>query len=76
VAQLALEFEQGDPEQGELAFPVARVCLKGWMSDERGDAIYVSPPCVSAEELEAAVSSLHRQLENVLAEGRQWFASV
>ena len=76
MAQLALDFKRGSHTSGEASFPVARVCLKRWTTDESGEAIYVSPPCVSIQELEAAVSSLHRQLENVLAEGRQRFARV
>ena len=74
MAHLALDFVQGSARSGESSFPVARISLKGWTGDESGDGIYVSPPCVSVEELEAAVRSLHRQLENVLAEGRQRFA--
>ncbi len=76
MAQLALAFEQSEPSGGESRFPVARVCLKQWATDESGEAIYISPPCVSMEELEEAVRSLHRQLENVLAEGRQRFARM
>ncbi len=76
MAQLALAFGQSEPRGGESEFAVARVCLKRWTTDESGEAIYVSPPCVSIEELEEAVRSLHRQLDNVLAEGRQRFARV
>jgi hypothetical protein len=74
VAQLALDFGQSESGWGESGFPVARVCLSGWTAGESAERIYVSPPCVSVEELEAAVSSLHRQLDNVLAEGRQRFS--
>ena len=74
MAQLTLLFEPSEREQGGSAFPVARVAVKGWSAGESGEVIYLSPPCVSAQELEAAVSSLQRQLQNILAEGRQRFS--
>jgi hypothetical protein len=73
VAQLVLSFAESDARPGESSFPVARISLKGWTGDASGNTIYVSPPCVSVQELEAAVRSLHRQLDNVLAEGKQRF---
>ena len=74
MAQLTLDFEPGEPTASQPSFAVARVCLKGWTTDQSGEKIYLSPPCVSVQELEAAVSSLHRQLDNILAAGRQRFA--
>jgi hypothetical protein len=74
VAQLALAFGDSERGSGESSFPVARVSLERWTTDENGGAIYVSPPCISVQELEAAVNSLRRQLDNVLAEGRQRFS--
>jgi hypothetical protein len=76
VAQLTLLFEPSEPEPGGSRFPVARVSVKGWSADETGQLIYLSPPCVSAQELEAAVDGLRRQLEIILAEGRQRFSTA
>ena len=76
MAHLLLVFETSESIAGGLPFPVARVCAAGWSVDDRRKATYLSPPCVSAQELEAAVEGLRRQLENVLAEGRQRFSSA
>jgi hypothetical protein len=76
VAQLTLLFGPSEQEPGGSSFPVARVSVKGWSADETGQVIYLSPPCVSAQELETAVDGLRRQLENILAEGRQRFSSA
>jgi hypothetical protein len=76
VAQLALMFGPSEREPGGSSFPVARVSVKGWSADESGEVIYLSPPCVSARELEAAVDGLRRQLDKILAEGRQRFAKA
>ena len=76
MAQVSLMFGPSDREPGGSAFPVARVCVKGWSADAAGEVIYLSPPCVSAQELEAAVDGLRRQLESVLAEGRRRFAAA
>ena len=76
MAHLQLVFETTDSRPGESSFPVARVRAEGGSADDRGTVIYLSPPCVSAQELETAVDGLHRQLENILAEGRQRFSSA
>ncbi len=76
MAHLLLMFETNESTPGGSSFPVARVSVRGWSADERGETIYLSPPCVSAQELEAAVDGLRRQLENILAEGRQRFSKA
>jgi hypothetical protein len=76
VAHLLLMFETSDSTPDGSSFPVARVCAQGSSGEDRGTVIYLSPPCVSAQELEAAVDGLHRQLESILAEGRQRFSSA
>jgi hypothetical protein len=76
VAHLLLVFEASESRPGESSFPVARVCAEGGSADDRGTVIYLSPPCVSVQELATAVDGLHRQLENILAEGRQRFSSA
>ena len=76
MAHLLLVFEASESTPGGLSFPVARVCAEGGSADGRGTVIYLTPPCVSAQELERAVDGLHRQLESILAEGRQRFSSA
>ena len=76
MAQLLLMFETSESTPGGPSFPVARISVRGWSADETGKVIYLSPPCVSAQELEAAVDGLRRQLENILAEGRQRFSKA
>ena len=76
MAQLTLLFGPSEREPGGSAFPVARISVRGWSANETGEVIYLSPPCVSVQELEAAVDGLRRQLENVLAEGRQRFSKA
>ena len=76
MAHLLLVFEASGSTSGGSSFPVARVCAEGGSVDDRGTVIYLSPPCVSAQELETAVDGLHRQLENILSEGRQRFSNA
>ena len=76
MAHLLLMFETSESTPSGPSFPVARVSVRGWSADERGETIFLSPPCVSVQELEAAVDGLHRQLESILAEGRQRFSNA
>jgi hypothetical protein len=76
VPHLLLVFEPSESRSGGSSFPVARVCAAGGSGDDRDTVLYLSPPCVSPQELETVVDGLRRQLESILAEGRQWFSSA
>jgi hypothetical protein len=74
VTQIKLDFQPSDASGGGASFPVAYVSLT--IRDTAGapKTVRLTQACVSVQELEAAVRSLHRQLDSVLAEGRQRFA--
>jgi hypothetical protein len=74
VTQIRLEFRPSEASAGGSSFPVAYVSFTTRGTAGAPETVHLSPPCVSVQELEAAVRSLHRQLDGVLAEGRQLFA--
>ncbi len=65
-------FKSGE---GDVPAPSVRVYVKAFSSDERG-LLYITPECVSVEELEAEMDRLKKELEEIRNRARREFAKI
>ncbi len=61
--------------EGDIPAPSVRVYVKASGSDERG-LIYITPECISIQEVEAEIDRLKKELEEIHNRARREFTKI
>ncbi|MDA8241924.1 MAG: hypothetical protein M0Z67_16365 [Nitrospiraceae bacterium] len=61
--------------EGDIPAPCVRVYVKAYGSDERG-LIYITPECVSIQEVESEIDRLKKELEEIGIRAKREFTKI
>jgi hypothetical protein len=61
--------------EGDIPAPCVRVYVKAYGSDERG-LIYITPECVSIQELDSEIDRLKKELEEIRKRAKREFTKI
>jgi hypothetical protein len=60
----------------DLHPPVARICVKACSYDDKDCGPFITPDCVTLDELEGQIDRLHQELERIRKQARKKYESV